>query len=131
MSKYINGTKQSVFKDTKDPNAATISYVNAGLAGKQNIIATTTGVNISFLTPQEYGSYGTPEIGNITVSLTSAVRGVDQILYHDDSVAPTITVTGGTAIKFGTASYDLTKVNVIAFWFMGGTNVGYIITPAV
>ena len=52
MSKYINGTKQSVFKDTKDPNAATISYVNAGLAGKQNIIATTTGVNISFLTPQ-------------------------------------------------------------------------------
>jgi hypothetical protein len=88
MSKYINGTKQSVFKDTKDPNAATISYVNAGLAGKQNIIATTTGVNISFLTPQEYGSYGTPEIGNITVSLTSAVRGVDQILYHDDSVAP-------------------------------------------
>jgi hypothetical protein len=131
MPKYINTTSQSVFKDTSDPNAVSKSYVDAGLDGKQNIIATTTGVNISLVTPQEYGSYATPQTGNITVSLTNAVRGVDQILYHDDSVAPTITVTGGTAVKFGTASYDLTKVNVIAFWFMGGTNVGYIITPAV
>jgi trimeric autotransporter adhesin len=112
-------------------DAATKGYVDTGLGGKQNTTATTTGVSIALVTPQEYGSYGTPETGNITVSLTSAVRGVDQILYHDDSVAPTITVTGGTAIQFGTASYDLTKVNVIAFWFMGGTNVGYIITPAV
>ena len=112
-------------------DAATKGYVDTGLGGKQNTTATTTGVAIALVTPQEYGSYGTPQTGNITVSLTSAVRGVDQILYHDDSVAPSITVTGGTAIKFGTASYDLTKVNVIAFWFMGGTNVGYIITPAV
>jgi hypothetical protein len=131
MPKYINTTSQSVFKDTSDPNAVSKSYVDAGLDGKQNIIATTTGVNISLVTPQEYGSYATPQTGNITVSLTNAVRGVDQVLYHDDTVAPTITVTGGTAVKFGTASYDLTKVNVIAFWFMGGTNVGYIITPAV
>jgi hypothetical protein len=80
---------------------------------------------------QEYGSYGTPETGNISVSLTNAVRGIDQIVYHDDTVAPTIVVAGGTAVKFGTAGYDLTKVNVIVFWFMGGTNVGYIITPAV
>ena len=83
------------------------------------------------VTPQEYGSYGTPETGNISVSLTNAVRGIDQIVYHDDTVAPTITVTGGTAVKFGPIDYDLTKVNVIVFWWMGGTNVGYIITPAV
>lgn len=131
MSKYINTTKQGVFKDSSDPNAASKSYVDAGLAGKQNIIATTTGVNISLVTPQEYGSYASPETGNITVSLTNAVRGVDQLLYHDDAVAPTITVTGGTAVNFSTASYDLTKVNIIVFWWMGGTNVGYIITPAV
>ena len=112
-------------------DAATKGYVDTGLGGKQNTTATTTGVSIALVTPQEYGSYGTPQTGNITVSLTSAVRGVDQILYHDDSVAPSITVTGGTAIQFGTASYDLTKVNLIVFWFMGGTNVGYIITPAV
>jgi len=53
------------------------------------------------------------------------------VLYHDDTVAPTIVVPGGTAIKFGPINYDLTKVNVIVFWWMGGTNVGYIITPAV
>lgn len=112
-------------------DAATKGYVDTGLGGKQNTVATTTGVAVALVTPQEYGSYGTPQTGNISVSLTSAVRGIDQIVYHDDTVAPTIVVAGGTAVKFGTASYDLTKVNVIVFWFMGGTNVGYIITPAV
>lgn len=112
-------------------DAATKDYVDTALGGKQNTVATTTGVSVALVTPQEYGSYGTPQTGNISVSLTSAVRGIDQIVYHDDTVAPTIVVAGGTPIKFGTASYDLTKVNVIVFWFMGGTNVGYIITPAV
>jgi hypothetical protein len=112
-------------------DAATKGYVDAALGGKQNTVATTTGVSIALVTPQEYGSYSTPQTGNISVSLTNAVRGIDQIVYHDDTVAPTITVTGGTAIKFGAINYDLTKVKVIVFWFMGGTNVGYIITPAV
>ena len=75
--------------------------------------------------------YAAPETGNIAVSLTNAVRGIDQIVYHDDTVAPTIVVAGGTAVKFGPIDYDLTKVNVIVFFWMGGTNVGYIITPAV
>lgn len=112
-------------------DAATKGYVDTGLGGKQNTVATTTGVSIALVTPQEYGSYGTPQTGNISVSLTSAVRGIDQIVYHDDTVAPTIVVAGGTAIKFGPIDYSLTKVNIIVFWFMGGTNVGYIITPAV
>lgn len=112
-------------------DAATKGYVDTGLGGKQNTVATTTGTSIALVTPQEYGSYSSPATGNISVSLTNAVRGIDQILYHDDTVAPTITVTGGTAIKFGTINYDLTKVNVIVFWWMGGTSVGYIITPAV
>lgn len=112
-------------------DAATKGYVDTALGGKQNTVATTTGVSVALVTPQEYGSYGTPETGNISVSLTNAVRGIDQIVYHDDTVAPTIVVAGGTAIKFGPIDYDLTKVNVIVFWFMGGTNVGYIITPAV
>ena len=112
-------------------DAATKGYVDTALGGKQNTVATTTGVSVALVTPQEYGSYGTPETGNISVSLTSAVRGIDQIVYHDDTVAPTIVVAGGTAIKFGPIDYSLTKVNVIVFWWMGGTNVGYIITPAV
>jgi hypothetical protein len=112
-------------------DAATKGYVDSSLAGKQNTVATTTGVAVALVTPQEYGTYAAPETGNISVSLTNAVRGIDQIVYHDDTVAPTIVVTGGTAIKFGPIDYDVTKVNLIVFFWMGGTNVGYIITPAV
>jgi hypothetical protein len=112
-------------------DAATKGYVDSSLGGKQNTVATTTGVAVALVTPQEYGTYAAPETGNIAVSLTNAVRGIDQIVYHDDTVAPTIVVTGGTAIKFGPIDYDLTKVNLIVFFWMGGTNVGYIITPAV
>ena len=126
-----NNQIQNLATPVANDDAATKGYVDTGLAAKQNSVATTTGVAVALVTPQEYGSYATPQTGNITVSLTSAVRGVDQVLYHDDTVAPTITVTGGTAVKFGPIDYDLTKVNVIVFWFMGGTNVGYIITPAV
>jgi hypothetical protein len=112
-------------------DASTKGYVDGALAGKQNTVATTTGVAITLDTPKEYGTYASPETGNIAVSLTNAVRGIDQIVYHDDTVAPTIVVTGGTAVKFGPIDYDLTKVNLIVFFWMGGTNVGYIITPAV
>jgi len=111
-------------------DAATKGYVDSSLAGKQNTVATTTGVAITLDTPKEYGTYASPETGNIAVSLTNAVRGIDQIVYHDDTVAPVIVVTGGTAVKFGPIDYDLTKVNLIVFFWMGGTNVGYIITPA-
>ena len=112
-------------------DAATKGYVDGALAGKQNTVATTTGLSITLDTPKEYGTYAAPETGNIAVSLTNAVRGIDQIVYHDDTVAPTIVVTGGTAVKFGPIDYDLTKVNLIVFFWMGDTNVGYIITPAV
>jgi hypothetical protein len=116
---------------TNNSDATTKTYVDTALGGKQNTVATTTGVAVALVTPQEYGTYAAPETGNIAVSLTNAVRGIDQIVYHDDSVAPTIVVTGGTAIKFGPIDYNLTKVNLIVFFWMGGTNVGYIITPAV
>jgi hypothetical protein len=112
-------------------DAANKGYVDSALSGKQNTVATTTGTSITLDTPKEYGTYAAPATGNIAVSLTGAVRGIDQIVYHDDTVAPTIVVTGGTAIKFGPINYDLTKVNLIVFFWMGGTNVGYIITPAV
>jgi len=112
-------------------DAANKDYVDTALAGKQNTVATTTGVAITLDTPKEYGTYAAPETGNIAVSLTNAVRGIDQIVYHDDTVAPVIVVTGGTAVKFGPIDYNLAKVNLIVFFWMGGTDVGYIITPAV
>jgi hypothetical protein len=112
-------------------DAANKGYVDSALAGKQNTVATTTGTSITLDTPKEYGTYAAPATGNIAVSLTGAVRGIDQIVYHDDTVAPVIVVTGGTAVKFGPIDYNLTKVNLIVFFWMGGTNVGYIITPAV
>jgi hypothetical protein len=116
---------------TNNTDAANKGYVDTALAGKQNTVATTTGTAITLDTPKEYGTYAAPATGNIAVSLTNAVRGIDQIVYHDDTVAPVIVVTGGTAIKFGPIDYDTAKVNLIVFFWMGGTNVGYIITPAV
>jgi hypothetical protein len=122
---------ENIGTPTNNTDAANKGYVDSALAGKQNTVATTTGTSITLDTPKEYGTYAAPATGNIAVSLTGAVRGIDQIVYHDDSVAPLIVVTGGTAIKFGPIDYDLTKVNLIVFFWMGGTNVGYIITPAV
>jgi hypothetical protein len=122
---------ENIGTPTNNTDAANKGYVDTALAGKQNTVATTTGTAITLDTPKEYGTYAAPATGNIAVSLTNAVRGIDQIVYHDDTVAPLIVVTGGTAIKFGPINYDLTKVNLIVFFWMGGTNVGYIITPAV
>jgi hypothetical protein len=122
---------ENIGTPTNNTDAANKGYVDSALAGKQNTVATTTGTSITLDTPKEYGTYAAPATGNIAVSLTGAVRGIDQIVYHDDTVAPTIVVTGGTAVKFGPINYDLTKVNLIVFFWMGGTNVGYIITPAV
>jgi hypothetical protein len=122
---------ENIGTPTNNTDAANKGYVDTALAGKQNTVATTTGTSITLDTPKEYGTYAAPATGNIAVSLTGAVRGIDQIVYHDDTVAPVIVVTGGTAVKFGPINYDLTKVNLIVFFWMGGTNVGYIITPAV
>jgi hypothetical protein len=122
---------ENIGTPTNNTDAANKGYVDSALAGKQNTVATTTGTSITLDTPKEYGTYAAPATGNIAVSLTGAVRGIDQIVYHDDTVAPVIVVTGGTAVKFGPINYDLTKVNLIVFFWMGGTNVGYIITPAV
>jgi len=122
---------ENIGTPTNNTDAANKGYVDTALAGKQNTVATTTGTSITLDTPKEYGTYAAPATGNIAVSLTNAVRGIDQIVYHDDSVAPLIVVTGGTAIKFGPIDYNPTKVNLIVFFWMGGTNVGYIITPAV
>lgn len=122
---------ENIGTPTNNTDAANKGYVDTALAGKQNTVATTTGTSITLDTPKEYGTYAAPATGNIAVSLTNAVRGIDQIVYHDDTVAPVIVVTGGTAVKFGPINYDLTKVNLIVFFWMGGTNVGYIITPAV
>ena len=134
MSGTLNMGAQSLTNlatPSASSDAANKGYVDTALAGKQNTVATTTGTSITLDTPKEYGTYAAPATGNIAVSLTNAVRGIDQIVYHDDTVAPVIVVTGGTAVKFGPIDYSLTKVNLIVFFWMGGTNVGYIITPAV
>lgn len=79
--------------------------------------------------PQNVGSFASPITGNITVDLANATYDGVAIVYHQSGTEPTITVTGGTARKFGGESYDTTNVNIIVIYWNGGTNVGYSYLP--
>jgi hypothetical protein len=79
--------------------------------------------------PQNVGSFASPITGNITVDLADATYDGVAIVYHQSGTEPTITVTGGTARKFGGESYDTTNVNIIVIYWNGGTNVGYSYLP--
>lgn len=69
--------------DNTDPLNPVIGLAN-GLP-----VVDTTGVAISFAVPQIYGSVGTPETGNITIVTTGLVKGMTQLLIHNNGTEPT------------------------------------------
>lgn len=79
--------------------------------------------------PRNVGTFASPVSGNITIDLTGATYDGVAVVYHDDATEPTISVTGGSARKFGTANYDTAKVNVILIYWNGGTDVAYSYVP--
>jgi len=79
--------------------------------------------------PQNIGSFGSPISGNITIDPADATYDGVAVIYHQDATEPTISVTGGTARKFGGESYDTTNVNIIVIYWNGGTDVGYSYLP--
>lgn len=74
------------------------------------LTAATTGVSITFVTPQIYNTRSSAATGNITGDYTNAIIGVVQKIYHNDSVAPTFP---GTWVKLGSGSYTTSTLNVI------------------
>jgi len=69
-----------------------------------------------------------PAFGNAALAVVCAADAADEA---EETPVSTYPFVAASAVLFGAASYDLTKVNIILFWWMGGTSVGYVITPAV
>jgi len=78
--------------------------------GKANKSSATSGIDISFRTAEVYNTRSSAGTGNLTGDYTSAIIGVVQKVYHNDSVAPTVP---GTWIKLGTGTYTPSTLNII------------------
>lgn len=71
--------------------------------------ADTTGTAISFAVPQIYGTDGAPETGNITIVTTGLVKGMTQLLIHNNGSEPTY----GAEIKIISGAYATGELNYI------------------
>lgn len=81
-----------------------------------------TGVVISFATPQIYNSPDTPATANVVDDLTDAIIGVVQKIYHNNSVAPTFPVGW---VRLGTGDYLINTLNIIYCEWVSNTRVEY------
>jgi hypothetical protein len=79
----------------------------------------TTGTAISFAVPQIYGSDGSPETGNITVVTTGLVKGMTQLLIHNNGSTPTF----GSPIKIISGAYVTGELNYILLLAVSTTSV--------
>ena len=95
---------------------------------KANKASANSGIDISFRTPEVYNTKSSAGTGNITGDYTSAIIGVVQKVYHNDSAAPTVP---GTWIKLGTGTYtpgtlniiyvEWTSSNIAEYWIVKGS----------
>lgn len=84
------------------------------------IVATdTTGTAISFAKPQIYGSDASPETGNITIVTTGLVKGMTQLLIHNNGSEPTY----GSPIKIISGAYVTGELNYIMLLAVSTTSV--------
>lgn len=70
-----------------------------------------TGTAIAFDKWATYGTYASPVSGNLSYSFTNMVKGMIQVMYHEDYVAPTLTDVGVTVIETG--DYVVENINKI------------------
>lgn len=86
-----------------------------------------TGTSIAFDKWATYDDYSNPSSGNYSYSLTSAVIGMVQVSYHEDTVVPTFSQVGIDVIIVG--EYQPNIVNKIMFELIGATRVLINILP--
>lgn len=96
-----------------DAKMASTARVN-GLAAVD-----TTGTAISFAVPQIYGSEGSPETGNITINTTGLVKGMTQVLIHNNGTEPTY----GSPIKIVGGAYVTGVINYIYLHALATTRI--------
>lgn len=88
---------------------ADIPSLQAALDAKADIVkAARTGTAIAFDKEATYGSYASPETGNITVNATGAVDEICQKLYHQNASEPTYPASFVKIVGV----YDPSKVNI-------------------
>lgn len=81
----------------------------------------TTGTTITFTAPLIYNSPASPATGNITNTLTDAIIGIVQKIYHQNGTAPTF--PAGWVLLRGT--YNTSALNIIYAEWVSGTRVEY------
>lgn len=97
---------------------ADLTAVSNGLAAVD-----TTGTAIAFAIPQFYASSGTPATGNVTLVTTGLVKGMLQVLFHDDSSEP----TWPAAFVRKTGFYIPNTLNTIYMHAISATEIHYFI----
>lgn len=115
------GTVESVTGtgvDNTDPDNPVIELAN----GLESV--DTTGTSIAFAVPQFYGTPGAPESGNITLDTTGLVKGMVQVLYHDNGTEPTYPAS---FVKLS-GTYSTTVLNIIYMQAISTTRIEYTIS---
>lgn len=87
-----------------------------------NSSSSASGAEISFSTPQVYGSAASPLTANLTDSLTNAKTGIVQKIYHNHSIAPTVPAGW---VLMGSGTYTTSVLNIIYAEWSAGTRVEY------
>jgi len=84
--------------------------------------AANTGTNIHFSASTVFGTYSTPETGNITNTLTNSKLGVVQKIYHNSGTAPSVPAGW---VLLGSTTYQISTLNIIYAEWSEGTRVEY------
>ena len=87
-------------------------------------VQVTADSSVSFTAEEVYNTATTPLTGNLTVDQTGAVLGIVQKLYHNDTVAPTITGVSDVQLM-GDGVYFTNELNVIYFEWTETNRVEY------
>jgi len=82
----------------------------------------TTGNDIDFNIKKVYNTFSSPTTGDLTNTLTNALLGVVQKIYHNDTVEPTWLSNWK---RLGDGVYVPNEVNIIYAEWAGGTRVEY------
>jgi len=85
-----------------------------------------TGTSIAFDRPANYGTIASPETGNITGDYTGARIGIQQLIIHNHSVAPTIPATWEQLVT--SSGYRVSVVNYIYIEWISGNIATFTIS---
>lgn len=89
--------------------------------------AATTGTAVAFAVPQIYGTPGSPETGNITLTTTGLIVGVIQKMYHNIGTAPTF---GAEFVRIS-GNYVESTLNIIHFEAYSTSRIEYTVTQEI